>query len=206
VSCLLASYHGSPRPSQHLGPCVALLPPSVAGPPQIFPGQVLSEAVNRPACSGYTYTRRKFVGRARRVMMLVGSRARQCQRCVRRDHGGQGGQISRASSSERAASRGLRSSRRAPSCGAGRSRLSGTRIYCSAGDLHDRWVPRGQSGRLCAGNPTETMINQAEPPRICRSNAPTAYHATIATMTFVTKTEKTSRNRQPHLSSPGVRF
>jgi hypothetical protein len=37
------------------------------------------------------------VGRARRVMMLVGSRARQCQRCVRRDHGGQGGSWTTAS-------------------------------------------------------------------------------------------------------------
>jgi hypothetical protein len=75
-----------------------------------------------------------------------------------------------------------------------RSRLSGARIYCSVGDFHDRWVPRGQSGRLCAG------------PRIYRSNAPTAHHATIAMMTFVTKTAKASNNRQPHLSSPGERF
>jgi hypothetical protein len=50
------------------------------------------------------------------------------------------------------------------------------------------------------------MISQAEPPRIYRSNAPTAYQVTIATMTFVTKTAKTSRNRPPHLSSPGERF
>jgi hypothetical protein len=86
------------------------------------------------------------------------------------------------------------------SCDAGRNRLSGARIHCSVGDFHDRWVPRSQSGRLCAGNPNETIINQTEPPRIYRSNAPTAYHATIAMMTFVTKTAKTSRNCQPHLS------
>ena len=30
------------------------------------------------------------------------------------------------------------------SCHAGRSRLSGARIYSSAGNLHDRWVPRGR--------------------------------------------------------------
>ena len=60
------------------------------------------------------------------------------------------------------------------SCHAGRGRLSGARIYGFAGNLHDRWVPRGQSGRLCAGNPTKTMTGGAaeDLPEQCANGVP----------------------------------